>query len=140
MIRRVLAALYPTSSVSIRIQPCGDQHLNFVLLGDLPEKSEYIDSERAILGARYGNEASEWTTVAIVARTIEESPPFDLNTFDSINLVSNGTGIDRAALERVLHGMSAYMASMGMSDAPPAPGIAVVPLAIYRTIAKLPEI
>jgi hypothetical protein len=135
MIRRALTALYPTNSISIRIEPCGERYPNFVLLGNLPEKSEYIDSERSLLGARYGSEASEWTTVAIVARAIEESPPFD---FNNVDFVSNDNKIDRAALERVFHGMNSHMAAMGMSDAPPAPGVAVVPLAIYRTIAKIP--
>ena len=105
--------------------PAGEAHPECSFTGTLLNRSEYIKSERGAIFARLGLRPTEWTMVAIVSRFAPENESEEITTPE---------GFDRAALETMAIGLMDQLERLGLSAAPAFPGIAVIPLAIYRIL------
>ncbi|WP_432902475.1 DUF6414 family protein [Micromonospora matsumotoense] len=125
----MMKIMYP-KGVVLRVMPCGASRPNHGFVGTLLERSEYIDTERSALYGRYGNEPREWVTVGIVARRGEREVSPAMPEMDA----GGGKGFQREQLDALVQYFSKLMESHGANESPTYPGVAIVPLAVYRTI------
>ena len=85
-------------SISLRLTPCGADHLEFGFNGALLGRREYLQEEREHLFSRYGHSLSNWTAVLQVAAIpSEDAPEID----DSANALNAAGDINRAMMERM---------------------------------------
>jgi hypothetical protein len=124
-INAVMATLLEGDGISLRAMPCGDDNPECSFSGTLLNRSEYIEPERGAIFARLGMRPSNWTMVGIIARFAPEEEAAPL---------ANPAGFDRAAIEAITIGLMDRIESLGLSAAPAFPGIAVIPLALYRLL------
>ncbi|MDT0531218.1 hypothetical protein RM555_19715 [Micromonospora sp. DSM 115977] len=123
--------MYP-KGVMIRIMPCGPSKPNHGFVGTLLERSDYIGPERSALYGRYGNEARDWITVGVVARRGERRSGPVPSLPD--NAASSQPGFERDKLDALVQHFSKIMESHGANESPTYPGMAIIPLAVYRPI------
>ena len=111
--------------ISVRAMPSGEDHPECSFSGTLLNRSEYIEPERGAIFARFGMRPTRWTMVAIIARFASEGEAAEFAAPD---------GFDRAAIETMTTGLMDRIETLGLSAAPAFPGIAVIPLALYRLL------
>lgn len=122
-------------SISVRLLPCGLEHLEYGFSGPLLGRREYIQEERENLFSRYGSRPSKWTAVAQIAGI----PSQDEDEFNPSEMSALRPGTDiisRAATERLAAGMLAYMESIGLVEGPRWPSVSITPLGIYRNVPR----
>jgi hypothetical protein len=129
-IKKSIRMMYPPG-IGILALPVSRDHDTFSFSGTLLERSEYIEPERATLLARHGAKPSEWTTVGLVTRAGRAS---GTTTLAGMPGLADGQTLNRRKLEEMIENFTDYLESAGLSEAPTSPGIAIIPLAIYRTI------
>jgi hypothetical protein len=122
------------AGISVTIMPCGSDHPSFALSGTLLDRADYLEPERAALFSRYGVTPSEWTIVAVVTRSREETTLPDLSNVPSL---THADGVlNRDAFEGFAETMLSYLEQVGMTEAPQAPAVGITPLAIYRIVPQ----
>lgn len=126
---KMMSAMYG-NGVTIRSFPAGTDEAACHFSGSLDNVEESFD--RPSLWARYGGMPAPWTMVAQVSYSpAETSRP--VPAIDESRL-SRGSKIDRVELEKLFTWTISELMESGMSEAPAHPAIAVVPIAIYRTV------
>lgn len=128
-----MKVIYP-KGVVIRIMPCGAKKPNHGFVGTLLESSEYIGPERSALHGRYGNEARDWITVGIVSRVgggrIDPSQDFVPEGLRG----AGGGAFERDKLDLLIQNFSSMLEAHGANESPTYPGMAILPLAVYRPL------
>jgi hypothetical protein len=124
-IKNIMDSVLEGDGISVRVMPAGEAHPECSFTGTLLNRSEYIESERSAIFARLGLRPTEWTMVAIVSRFAPEKDAEEFTTPE---------GFDRIALETMAIGLMDRLERLGLSAAPSFPGIAVIPLALYRIL------
>ncbi|WP_153040554.1 hypothetical protein [Actinoplanes sp. TFC3] len=133
-VHAVMKAMYP-KGVVIRIMPCGIRKPNHGFVGTLLDSSEYIGPERSALHGRYGNEARDWITVGIVSRIGARVDPNKNFVPDGLRGAQGGA-FERDKLDSLVQNFSSLMEAHGGNESPAYPGMAIVPLAVYRPIVS----
>ncbi|QUF07059.1 hypothetical protein KCV87_14055 [Actinosynnema pretiosum subsp. pretiosum] len=133
-VKRSIKLMYPPG-VTIRAFPASQSHDDYSFTGTLLDKSEYMDQERATLFARHGVKPGDWTTVGLVSRSGRKFITPEINITPG---VLDGKIVNRSKLEEIIENITDYLEGVGFSEAPSALGVAIIPLAIYRTI-PIPE-
>lgn len=123
-------------SISMRLLPCGLEHLEAGFSGALLGRREYIQEERENLFSRYGSVASRWTSVVQIAAIPEDPAEGDSHVPSAGSLRPEG-GISRAGMEQVAGNLLALMESIGLVEGPRWPSISVTPLGVYRPVPRL---
>ncbi|MEU0754427.1 DUF6414 family protein [Streptomyces albogriseolus] len=103
-----------------------------VLIGSrLQEGRQFLDSEADILFARYGTEQQEWTVVGSIGSygTKETGlPAMDFTDADG--------NLNRAKFAEAMNAQMRNLGRLGFIDLPQHPGFSMIPLAVYRSIAR----
>jgi hypothetical protein len=119
-------------SVSMRVLPCGVDHLEYSFSGALLGRREYLQEERENLFSRYGQAPSAWTAVLQVASIpsafVTPSQPGDAEW------MGPSGELNRPAMESYVNNLMTYMEQIGIVDGPRWPSISVTPLGLYRTV------
>jgi hypothetical protein len=129
-VKKAIRMMYPPG-INILALPVSREHDTYTFSGTLLERSEYIEPERATLLARHGAKPSEWTTVGLVTRAGRRTGSPALGAMPGLG---DGKTLNRRKLEEVIESVTDYLEAAGLSEAPTSPGIAIIPLAVYRTI------
>ncbi len=128
-------AAFVGDSISLRVLPCGREHLEYAFSGALLGRKEYIQEERENLFSRYGAVTSRWTAVMQVA-AIPQSPNENAALASPTDSLRPSGDISRAAMERIAGDLLAMMESIGIVEGPRWPSISVTPLGLYRTVPR----
>lgn len=118
-------------SVSVRVLPCGRDHMEYAFSGALLGRKEYLQEEREHLFSRYGALTSRWTTVMQVAAV--PSAGAQGESVDTSDIAADGE-INRAMMERIAGELLGMMEQIGLVEGPRWPGVSVTPLGIYRLV------
>ena len=138
--------------ISVRVFPCGPDHLDLTLAGRLASREGYLRDEHATLFAKYGWGSSDWTVVAQLATVPSKPAEEDVQalTDDGVHsdddddddepaVVASEEGLNRAEFEALGIDMMKTFAEAGMMGAPLFPGITITPIAIYRDVPSDPQ-
>jgi hypothetical protein len=90
--------------------------------------------------ARYGFKPQRWTIVATVGHYSESAE--DAQAESSAVQIENDSqdGFSRLRFIRSINSMIRTMAASGMVDLPQHPGMAAIPIAIYRSVQGGPSL
>jgi hypothetical protein len=133
-VHAMMKAMYP-KGVVIRVMPCGPRKPNHGFVGTLLESSEYIGPERSALHGRYGNEARDWITVGIVSRVGVQVDPNKNFVPDGLR-GAKGAAFERDKLDLLVQNFSSLLEAHGGNESPTYPGMAILPLAVYRPLVS----
>jgi hypothetical protein len=125
-------------SISLRVLPCGREHLEFGFSGAMLGRKEYIQEERENLFSRYGSLARSWTVVMQVA-AIPQNPADETAAeaaSPSVAATPDGA-FSRAGMERIAGDLLALMENVGIVEGPRWPSVSVTPLGLYRTVPTI---
>jgi hypothetical protein len=112
------------------MQPVGAE--GFGVTARLQEGRQFLDSEPDVLFARYGAGLQEWTVVGSIGH-------YGVTVSGAVNnsglTRADGT-VDRSGFVRFINQFVSFIGTQGFVDVPAEPGFSVVPLAVYRVVAR----
>lgn len=127
----------PSDAISVRFQACGQDRPELAFSGSLLGRAEYIQLERDALFSRYGSVLNGWTSIVQIASIPSESDGVSARQPSFRGIVgSDGSGINRPALEQTLVSVLGMLEATGIAEGPRWPGISVIPLGIYRIVPR----
>lgn len=118
----------------LHMQPAGVE--GFTVTARLQEGRQFLDSEPDVLFARYGAALQEWTLVGSIGHYGSAAT----DAFDNTGMVRGDGTVDRSVFVRFINQFVSFLGTQGFVDVPSAPGFSVVPLAVYRVVAKSNEL
>lgn len=140
-----IQALYGDSiTVSIRTGEIDDFQIGFV--GEIPHQHNFGPMRRELLLSQIGPEATELTTLMQIAAVPTDkdsgrSPEQLLADLSpQFNELMSGGVLDRRILDQFLAALGGILANSGFIAAPRWPAISIIPLAIYRSIDRVPDL
>jgi hypothetical protein len=129
-------------AISLRLLPCGSDHMQFSFSGALLGRREYIQEERESLFSRYGNTSSSWTAVLQIAAIPSQpdetnNPAAEIEKASEEGAMLTPSGeINRAMVDHLAGQLLAQMEYIGIVEGPRWPSVSVTPLGLYRTVPR----
>ena len=100
----------------------------------------YLVSSPDLVASRFGFKPQRWTIVGTVGHYSE--PPEEAAAANAANELENelAEGFSRVRFVRTINDMIRTMAGSGLVDLPQHPGMAAIPIAVYRAVHGGPEL
>lgn len=124
-----LFGAFTNETVTVQVNPCGEEYSMYHFSGALLNRSDYIQDEREELFGRYGMHLKGWTIVMQIARMPEEVA---VPSLEFEGEFADENGLNRIAIENMATTFVSWLENMGVAPGARFPSIAVTPLAIYR--------
>lgn len=128
---RVAKGIFTPGLHLIMVPDTGDKEPEYGVTVRLEEGRQYLDTTPEILFARYGSNVQEWTLVGSVGHY----PPPPTDVPDPSGVVNSDDSFSRIRMSRYINDVMRFMGGLGFADVPQHPSFAVIPLAVYRTVA-----
>lgn len=110
------------------------------LVAHLAENGRYLAADPRAIAARYGFQPQRWTIVATVGHYSE--PPENAAIASATTALENqqSEGFRRELFVRTINNSIRDMGGSGLIDLPQHPGMAAIPLAVYRAVEGGPPL
>jgi len=110
----------------------------FNVTARLQNNGRYLDASPEVVASRYGVKAQRWTIVGTVGHYSMEPAAAGLASLSIENELADD--FNRLRFVRTLNSSVSEMAESGMIDLPQHPGMAAVPIAVYRAVRGGPHL